>query len=89
MLPACVVTWLGGIVWVRPAFSEKACIRCGKCVKACPVNALALTKTKHEPVLKANICISCCCCHEVCPEGAIRMTQSFVLRTLKVFKGIE
>jgi uncharacterized protein (DUF362 family)/Pyruvate/2-oxoacid:ferredoxin oxidoreductase delta subunit len=88
-LPACVVTWLGGIVWVRPAFSEKACIRCGKCVKACPVNALVLTNKRRQPVLKAKACISCCCCHEVCPEDAIRMTQSFVLRALKVFKGME
>lgn len=89
MLPGFIVTWLGGIVWVRPVFSEKACIRCGKCVKACPVNALALTEKKHQPVLKATACISCCCCHEVCPEDAIRMTQSFILRALKVFKGVN
>lgn len=89
MLPASVVKWLGGIVWVRPAFSEKACVRCGKCVKACPVHALTLTEKKHPPVLKAKACISCCCCHEVCPKDAIRMTQSLVLRTLKVFKGME
>ena len=89
MLPACVVKWLGGIVWVRPVFSEKACIRCGKCVKACPVKALTLTEKRHQPVLKATACISCCCCHEVCPADAIRMTQSFILRALKVFKGIE
>lgn len=88
-LPACVVKWLGGIVWVRPAFSEKACIRCGKCVKACPVNALTLTEKRHQPMLKATACISCCCCHEVCPADAIRMTQSFILRALKVFKGIN
>ena len=89
LLPERVIQWLGRVVWVRPAFSETACIRCGKCVKACPVNALSLDNAAHPPRLRAKACISCCCCHEVCPADAIRMTQSFVLRTLKVFKGIE
>jgi uncharacterized protein (DUF362 family)/Pyruvate/2-oxoacid:ferredoxin oxidoreductase delta subunit len=89
LLPKCVVTGLGRIVWVRPAFSDTACIHCGKCVKACPVHALSLEDKTRPPHLKANACISCCCCHEVCPADAIRMTQSFILRVLKVFKGID
>jgi uncharacterized protein (DUF362 family) len=89
VLPKALVKRLGQIVWVRPAFSDAACIRCGKCVKACPVKALTLEDALRPPVLEAKLCISCCCCHEVCPADAIRMTQSFVLRALKVFKGIE
>jgi uncharacterized protein (DUF362 family)/Pyruvate/2-oxoacid:ferredoxin oxidoreductase delta subunit len=89
VLPKGLVTWLGRIVWVRPTFSGTACIRCGKCVKACPVKALTLEDATRPPLLEANLCISCCCCHEVCPADAIRMTQSFVLRALKVFKGID
>jgi len=89
VLPKALVKALGHIVWVRPAFSDKACIRCGKCVKACPVKALTLEDAAYPPLLEAKLCISCCCCHEVCPADAIRMTQSFVLRTLKVFKGID
>jgi uncharacterized protein (DUF362 family)/Pyruvate/2-oxoacid:ferredoxin oxidoreductase delta subunit len=89
VLPGFIVKWLGRIVWVRPAFSEPDCIRCGKCVKACPVHALTLDNKDHPPLLRAKVCISCCCCHEVCPADAIRMTQSVVLRTLKVFRGLE
>jgi len=89
VLPKALVKALGGIVWVRPAFSESACIHCGKCVKACPVKALTLKDDKHAPRLQAKLCISCCCCHEVCPADAIRMTQSLILRVLKVFKGFE
>ncbi len=89
LLPAFLVKGLGRIVWVHPAFSEKACIRCGKCVKACPVHALTHEDTTKPPRLKSSVCISCCCCHEVCPADAIRMTQSAILRVLKVFKGME
>lgn len=89
----CVPNWLvrraGSIVWVRPAFSIQACIRCGKCVAACPVHALTLDSAAACPTLAQSRCISCSCCHEVCPADAIRMTQSGLLRMMKVFKGLR
>lgn len=89
LLPAWLVRGASRLVWVRPAFSAEACVRCGLCVKACPALALTLPDGARRPALDAGRCISCCCCHEVCPRDAIRMTQSRLLRALKVFKGIE
>ncbi|MDR2849168.1 MAG: DUF362 domain-containing protein [Verrucomicrobiota bacterium] len=89
LLPDWLVRNAARIIWVRPAFSAAACVRCGLCVKACPMQALALPDAAPAPVLDGPRCISCSCCHEVCPRDAIRMTQSRVLRAMKVFKGLD
>ena len=89
LLPDWLVRHTGRLVWVRPAFSDTACVRCGQCVKACPVHALSLSAGALIPALDSARCISCSCCHEICPRDAIRMTQSRILRALKVFKGIK
>lgn len=89
LLPEWLVQRAGRIVWVRPAFSIAACVRCGLCVKACPVQALTLSDGASIPILDAQRCISCSCCHEICPKNAIRMTQSPILRWLQVFKGLD
>ncbi len=52
----------------KPVFIEKACIRCGACVKICPAKAL---KIDGMVQIDYNKCIRCFCCHEVCPEDAI------------------
>ncbi|MCI1268436.1 MAG: electron transport complex subunit RsxC [Ruminococcus sp.] len=55
---------------------ESACIRCGRCVRACPIN---LMPTEIEKAyirrdisslqkLKVNLCINCGCCTYVCPS---------------------
>ncbi len=89
LAPAWLVRAASRAVWVRPAFSETACVRCGLCVRACPVEALTLAPGARAPALDHAACISCCCCHEVCPRDAIRMTQSRLLSLVKAFKGID
>ena len=56
-------------------YFETSCIRCGKCVRACPVDLMPLeiagaynAKDVDElKALKVNLCIECGCCSYVCP----------------------
>jgi electron transport complex protein RnfC len=52
-----------------------ACIRCGFCMNACPLNLMPMhlakayeTKNKDDlKKLKLNLCMNCGCCSYVCP----------------------
>ncbi|MBT3193806.1 MAG: 4Fe-4S binding protein, partial [Verrucomicrobia bacterium] len=81
MIPSWLVRLLEPFVWIRPAIRE-TCIQCGKCVEACPVEALSIEQGSN-PQLKAKACIGCCCCHEICPAKAIEMTQSPLLNRIR------
>lgn len=49
-------------------FFQNLCTKCGKCVAACPKNAMSL---KEEClVIDRDICVSCGSCVEVCPNSA-------------------
>ena len=89
LIPAPLVRLLGGLIWIRPSISEAACIRCGRCVKACPVNALSLEPGWTALRLAPSKCIGCCCCHEICPQQAISMAQSPTVRLLRRGKTLS
>ena len=61
----------------KPYIDKSKCIKCGVCVKMCPVNPKAVdwhdgVKGK-PPSYKYERCIRCYCCQELCPESAIRL----------------
>lgn len=51
---------------------DAKCIRCGKCVEACPEQAIAVVGNKRT--IDWEHCNSCLKCAEVCPSGAIEAT---------------
>lgn len=61
-----------GAVW--PVLDKAACLRCGICVKACPVGAV-VGGEENEPVFEPQRCVSCGNCINSCPSGAWQATK--------------
>lgn len=60
----------------KPYIDESLCIKCGVCVKSCPVPGKAVdfkNGRKKAPVYDYKKCIRCFCCQEMCPEKAIKV----------------
>ena len=59
----------------RPADQESVCIRCGKCVSACPMHlapvfisqAVRQNELRKLPKLHPEDCMECGCCSYICP----------------------
>ena len=62
---------------------ETACIRCGRCVRACPIDLMPAAIAKAYKMrnvealtgLKVNLCMECGCCSYVCP-AKIHLVQT-------------
>ena len=67
-----------------PAPARPVCIRCGKCVEACPMHLQPLYLYRYEAVgdlaaldaLHVSDCIECGCCSYVCP-GQLPLVERF------------
>jgi NAD-dependent dihydropyrimidine dehydrogenase PreA subunit len=61
----------------RPQIDPARCVRCGICVKKCPVTPAVVDWSSDDhsdpPVYDYDRCIRCYCCQESCPENAITL----------------
>ena len=74
---ARILTWL---LVPKPVIRGEKCVRCGICVKMCPVKPKAIdwhneSSRKNPPSYQYKRCIRCFCCQEVCPAGAIEIKK--------------
>lgn len=65
-----------------PVVDASACNGCGKCVSACPVEAMALVSAndpnrskKKRALVNVDICLGCGVCVRACPERRITLRQ--------------
>lgn len=54
--------------------NEEDCIKCGKCVKACPVNAIEMNKNTI-PEINEKICLGCGVCALKCSTDALKLVK--------------
>lgn len=75
--PHCLVTsnYIAGI-------NDDICIGCGKCAKACPINAISMSaeenaeaKKKMRPRIDTSACLGCGVCALKCTKAACRLTK--------------
>jgi uncharacterized protein (DUF362 family)/Pyruvate/2-oxoacid:ferredoxin oxidoreductase delta subunit len=64
----------GGVYSLHPVVHPKLCIKCGKCIRSCPVNVISMQKGRIK--FNRNTCIHCFCCHEMCLSGAISLQRN-------------
>lgn len=67
---------------IKLTIDELVCKGCGLCVRACPKNILALSRTKLNPkgyhpaeITDPESCIGCASCARTCPDIAIRIEK--------------
>ncbi|MDD4003816.1 MAG: DUF362 domain-containing protein [Elusimicrobiaceae bacterium] len=62
-----------------PVFTGQ-CVKCGDCVRACPVSVIRMGK--NRPCADLGKCIRCFCCQELCPAKAVKMERHPLARAL-------
>ncbi len=78
-----------------PFVTESGCCGCGKCVTACPVEAMMLVSSNNplKPKMKAakldaDLCLGCGVCVRACPKDNIRL-ESRSSRVITPLNGLH
>ncbi len=78
--------FLKNLIVPKPHIIEAGCVKCGVCIKVCPVKPKVLDwpdgDDTRPPVYDYSRCIRCYCCQELCPESTIDVKIPLVRRCL-------
>lgn len=58
----------------KAIISQKECVACGCCLKACPKGAISILNGTYATV-DIERCIGCSLCEKICPASIIRMGE--------------
>ena len=87
LIPDFIINFMRRFLWAGPALLPDTCIKCGRCQKICPVDAITIPAAGAE--FDRQKCISCFCCMEVCPVEAIEMKSSPLLSLGLRMRGLK
>lgn len=76
--------FLTGITLKIPNVIKEKCVRCNKCIQACPTNAIDINLN-----ISANQCIRCAACVKVCEFEARECVFKNYISRIIVAKGIH
>ena len=79
-LPKFIHEPLTKMITPKPSIRHKDCIKCSKCIEACPAKVMIL---KDKVEIDLSKCIRCYCCHELCPKKAVDIKRSFIFKIIK------
>lgn len=88
--PRKMPSLLTNLLVPRPFIVEAGCVRCGVCVKMCPLTPKVLDwyqgDDSRPPIYDYDRCIRCYCCQELCPESTIVVKVPFLRKMLDRMK---
>ncbi len=85
-LPSFLAVLVKRLLRFFPGINPEECIRCLRCIEACPAQAISLKG--GAMVFDYRRCIFCMCCAELCPQGAVSLRKSPFLKILEwIFKN--